>query len=315
MKTVQEAPLSPNTRVFVRCDLDVPIVNNQAEETSRLESLLPTLKFLQEKKAKIIIAGHMADDQSTVVLKPFFDDKLGAGSYILLENLRLNPGEKENSTVYAKELAEKSDIYVNESFATSHREHASIVEIPKYLPAYAGLHLAQEIETLTKIIKNPKHPLVTVIGGAKLESKLPVVNKFLEIADAVLLGGKLWSEWKEKVPENLFLPLGNIPNGLDISPETIDGFSKIISSAATVIWVGPMGYYQNPEYIKGTQGVAEAIINSRAFSVVGGGDTITALNKLGLLEKFNFVSTGGGAMLDFLAKGTLPGLEALNYHG
>jgi phosphoglycerate kinase len=152
---------------------------------------------------------------------------------------------------------------------------------------------------------------VAIIGGAKIESKLPVVQKFLEIADAVLLGGKISMEWTGEVPENLYLAKDFARGKKDIGKKTTEGFSEIISYAHTIIWAGPMGLYEEKPYDEGTKTIANAILESGAFSVIGGGDTTAAVHKLGLLDKFDFVSTGGGAMLDFLAKGTLPGLEVL----
>lgn len=313
MNSVETAQITPGTRVFVRCDIDVPIENGQIGETYRLESILPTLLFLKEKKAKIIIAGQIGDETSTKILLPYFTEKLGEGNFELLENLRFNPGEKKNDPKFAAELASKADIYVNECFSTSHREHASFVELPKLLPSYAGFRLIKEVENLSKILDNPNKPLVAIIGGAKIESKLPVVQKFLEIADAVLLGGKVSMEWKGAVPEKLYLSKDFAKGKKDIGPKTIEGFSEIISYARTIIWAGPMGLYEEKPYDTGTRSIADAIINSKAFSVIGGGDTTAAVNKFGLLDKFGFASTGGGAMLDFLAKGTLPGLKALGY--
>ena len=205
MNSVSIAPINSRTRVLVVCDIDVPIKNGEIVEKFRLNALLPTLKLIIEKGAHPIIAGHMKDGQSTQVLIPYFDENLGKGKYQLLENLRLDPGEQKNDPAFSQKLAKKADIYVNEIFSTSHREHASIVGVPKLLPSYAGLRLEKEVENLSKIMKNPKRPLVAVIGGAKLESKLPLVQKFIQTADAVLLGGKLFLDWRDEVPTNLRL--------------------------------------------------------------------------------------------------------------
>ena len=169
--------------------------------------------------------------------------------------------------------------------------------------------------TLKKAVENPKKPLVAIIGGAKVESKLPVINKFLRISDAVLIGGKLGMEWKQSIPDNMFMPKDYLEDNKDIGPETVKGFAAIIQTAKTIIWAGPMGAYEEEKYAGGTRSIAEAIVSSPAFKIAGGGDTLAALNKFGYLERFDFVSTGGGAMLEFIAKGTLPGLEALDYHG
>lgn len=308
-----------NKKVLVRCDLDVPIENGKILESYRLEAALPTLKYLQRSGAKVIIAGHMGKpdgkvDQklSTEQLKSFFDQKLGLDSFELLENLRFDSREEANDEEFAKELAQLADIYVNESFATSHRNHASIVGIPKYLPHFAGLRFEQEIENLSKVLNNPAKPLVAIIGGAKLESKKPVVSKFLEIADYVLLGQKLGLDWKDEIPENLHLPIDAKDQIFDIGPETINEYKKIIASAKTIIWAGPMGIFEEPAHEKGTKEIAQAIADAQAYKVAGGGNTVDAINRYHLGDKINFVSTGGSAMLEYLANETLPGLEALN---
>jgi len=320
MVSVEKANITNGTRVFVRCDIDVLVENEKISETFRLDVLLETLNFIIQKSGKPIIAGHIGRPEGKVVkelstqyLLPYFNEKLGEGKFELLENLRFDPREETNDETFAKELASKADIYVNESFATCHREHASIVGVPKLLSSYAGFRLQKETNTLNKVLQNPEKPLVVIIGGAKIESKAPVISRFLEIADHVLLGGKIGQEWKKNIPVNLILPTDYAPESKDIGKETIAKFAEIIRNAKTVLWVGPLGMYEDERFINGTSKVALVITeNPRIFSVVGGGDTITALNNLGHLQKFSFVSTGGGAMLEFLAKGTLVGIEALN---
>ncbi len=306
-------------RVFVRCDLDVPVENGLVKEAYRLEAALPTLNLLKQAGAKIIIAGHMGKPEgklvyefSTKQLLPFFNEKLGEGNFELLENLRFDSREETNDENYARELASKADIYVNESFATSHREHASIVGVPKYLPHFAGLQFAKEVENLSKVLKNPEKPFIAIIGGAKLESKKPVVSKFLQIADFVLLGQKLGLDWREPVPQNLVLPIDYNDQQWDIGPITAAKYAQIISTAKTIVWCGPMGVFEEPEHSMGTKTIGEAVVNSGAFSVAGGGNTVDALDRFGFFNKINFVSTGGSAMLEFLVNETLPGLEALN---
>ena len=322
MNPIDSANITAQTRVFVCCDLDVPIRNGRIDETYRLEAVLPTLLYLKQFTKNIIIAGHLGKPKgqvvpelSTQILKPFFDEHLGSGNYELMENLRFDPREETNDPEYARELASKADIYVNEIFSTSHRKHASIIGIPRLIPSFAGKRLILEVVTLKKAVENPKKPLVAIIGGAKVESKLPVINKFLRISDAVLIGGKLGMEWKQSIPDNMFMPKDYLEDNKDIGPETVKGFAAIIQTAKTIIWAGPMGAYEEEKYAGGTRSIAEAIVSSPAFKIAGGGDTLAALNKFGYLERFDFVSTGGGAMLEFIAKGTLPGLEALDYHG
>ncbi len=323
MRTLHEAPIFRGTRVFVRCDLDVLIKDGKILEPYRLEASLPTLKYIIKQGGFPVIAGHMGKPNgkftpeiSTKNLEPFFTEHLGAKNFQLLENLRFDPREELNDETYARELASHADIYVNESFATNHRAHTSIDKITNYLPSYAGLHLEKEITVLSKVLSNAEKPLVVIIGGAKIEDKLPVIEKFLKIADLVLLGGKLSQEWKGPVASNLRLPIDYALEKKDIGPKTIASYLAIISSARTVLWVGPMGQYENPQFILGTKEIAHAILRNSDdnFSVVGGGDTITALSQITHLNRFNFVSTGGSAMLQFLAGGILPGLQALGYH-
>ncbi len=322
MQKVQEAPIFQRTKVFVRCDLDVPIENGKILERYRLDSSLETLNYIKEKGALPVIAGHIGkpggvydENLSTRNLLPYFNDKLGENNFELLENLRFDPREEQNNEAYAKELALRADIYVNECFATSHREHTSVVLLPKIIPHYAGFRLQKEIETLGLLIRSAEKPFVGIVGGAKLESKMPVINKLLAICDTVLLGGKLSSSWNSTIPNNLVLPSDSI-DGKDIGPQTIERFASIISSAKTVLWVGPLGLYEEEKYNRGTSEIAFHISKltkgSKLKSVVGGGDTIAALESIGLLHTFSFASTGGGAMLQFLVDGTLPGIEVLN---
>lgn len=320
MKSIKDADISSQTRVLVRGDLDVPLKNGEIVDTFRIDHLLPTLNFLKSKDAPIIIIGKLGrpngeyvEELSTKHLKPYFDSKLGEGNYELLENLRFDSREEENSEDFAKELAEKADIYVNDSFAVSHRRHTSLVGVPKLLPSYAGLRLVDEVDNLEKVIKNPIKPLVAIVGGAKIETKKPVISKFLKIADKVLVGGKIGLDWDEGTPENLLLPLDYAKDDKDIGDKTIALFEKEISNAKTVVWSGPMGMFEDSEFEKGTQKIGNAIVDSNTFSIVGGGDTIAALNKFELFDEIGFVSVGGGAMLEFLVKGSLPGLEALGY--
>ncbi|MFC1622079.1 phosphoglycerate kinase [Patescibacteria group bacterium] len=304
VKSIQNADIQPQTKVFIRYDLDIK------SNTFRLDRGLSTLKLILEKGGFPIIAGHRGKNKSTSDLKPYFDKHLGQGNYELLENLRFDIREEQNSKEFAKELVQKAEVYVNECFATSHREHTSIVTLPKLLPSFAGLNLLQELNTMDYVLNASEKPLIVVIGGAKIESKLPVVTKFLETADSVLLGGRVALEWKEKTPKNLILPK-DYKDNKDIGDETIKEFLQIIQKARTIVWGGPMGMYENPNYAKGTVEIAKAISESGGFSVIGGGDTIEAVDQLGLLGEIDFVSAGGGAMLKYLAEGNLVGIEAL----
>ena len=233
---------------------------------------------------------------------------------ILLENLRFWPGETENNQEFAKQLANLADIYINEAFGNCHRNHASVVALPALLPHAAGIHLAKEVEVLSALLKNPKKPFVAIVGGAKIETKLPLVEHLSKIADFVLVGGEL-----PKAIENLKLKIENLEHiiigrltedGKDISEESIKQFTDVIANAKTVVWNGPLGLFEQG-YDKGSIAVARAIIESPAYEVVGGGETVEFLVKNNLLSRFSFVSSGGGAMLEFLSGKTLSALKAL----
>lgn len=322
MQTLKEDVIKPGQRVLVRAPLDVLAADGKIKDFFRLNAALPTLKYITAHGAKPIIMGHIEPTTlSTSHLKPFFDQNLGPTSYELLENLRADPREIANDDGFAKELATKGDIYVNESFETCHRKHTSIVGIPKYLPAYAGFQLVCEIEMLTKIMQKPEQPLITLIGGIKIESKLSVVQKFALLSSHVLLGAGLSKEY-EKLDattrakySNILSPFDYAEHDYDIGGQTIEKYVGLIATAKSVLWSGPTGWFENPLYEEGTRRIVQAICDvtkNGALSVVGGGDTVAAITKFGILDKFTFVSTGGGAMLEFLANGTLPGTTALN---
>ncbi len=319
MKCVNQAQIGKGTRVLVRCDLDVSVKEGVVVEPFRLDSALPTLKYIVDKGGLPIICGHVGRPKgkadpalSTSQLKPYFDANLGH-AYELLENLRFDEREEADDADFVKELADKADLYVNESFATCHRKASSITGVAKLLPAYAGFQLVKEVDSLKKVLENPARPLVAIIGGAKIESKKPVIQKFAQLADAVLVGGRLALEEPITI-DKVFCPKDYVDNK-DIGPLTLEGWRDMIINAKTVVWAGPMGLFEEKTYAVGTKQVAEFIIESVArgsFALAGGGDTVTALNRFGLFHKFSFVSTGGSAMLDFLVDGTLPGIEALN---
>ena len=324
MRTLKQAPIQKGDRIFVRYDLDVSIKNGKVVDTYRLDSGLETLNYIIDKGAFPVIAGHMGKPEgkvvpslSTAVLKPYFDSKIGVGKYELLENLRFDPREEQDSIEFARELTQKSNtiIYVNESFATSHRKHTSFIAITKVLQGYAGLHLEKEVETLSQIIKDPKRPLAVLIGGAKLESKMPVISKFLDIADNVMLGGRVGFEWQGEIPEKLLLPSQENKSALDIDSKAIAKYCEVLENSKTFLWAGPMGVFEKEHYEAGTRDIATKAAKltkeGKLFSVAGGGDTVDALQKFGVMSDFSFVSVGGGAMLEFLANGTLPGIEAL----
>lgn len=309
-------------RIIVRADLDVPIEEGKILEPFRLEQSLETLKYIKSQGGFPVIIGHMGKPNgkfdaklSTKQLAAFYDEHLGANNYEILENLRFEPGEEENDHEFAKKIAQYGAIYVNDSFAVCHRKHASIIGIPELLPSYAGLELMNEVEALNKVLTQPVAPFVAIVGGAKIESKLPTITNLLKIANTVLVGGKIGLEWNLEIPVNLVLPQDYATEKKDIGAKTIANYQNIISNAKTIVWAGPMGTYEDERYMGGTKGLAISVATATeqgAFSVIGGGDTIAAIDKTGLLHKISFISTGGGAMLEFLAHGTLAGIKALN---
>jgi phosphoglycerate kinase len=309
-------------RVVLRIDMDVPIKNGVVLEDLRLHAAMDTLTLCIQDAASTTVIGHIGRPNGQEIpefsVKPvvewiehyFAEHYLDEGKLHVLENLRFEPGEDEASLDYAKELASVGDVFVNEAFA-AHRRAASTTVLPTLLPSAAGLTFANEVDTLLEVRSNPKRPLVAIVGGVKMEDKWEAVLNFARFCDAVLVGGLLPIKVREsnsEVPQNVLLA-ELAPNGLDISAQSIELFKQQIMSAKQVIWAGPMGKYEDPIGNKGTLELGRAVIASGAESVIGGGDTITALKEL--LTQFGFVSTGGGAMLKLLTEGTLPTIEAL----
>ena len=334
LKTLKETEVS-GKRVLLRADLDVPIENGEVGEDYRLRALLPTLNYLLENKAEIIILGHLGrpdgKENPDLSLKPIaarLSELSGVGidllpqlpsnpsglipKLLMLENLRFWPGEEENDPAFAKQLAGLGDLYVNDSFAASHRAHASIAGVPHHLPAFAGLRLAEEIKELGGVLGDPERPLVFILGGAKTETKAPLVSNFAEVADSILLGGLLMFDQSLRKISRTVFPVDAVET-FDIGPETEKKFTEIIKNAKTVVWNGPMGKWEDDKYAAGTRAVAKSLAEHPGKTIVGGGDTIAALSAFGLLEKMKYVSMGGGAMLEFLAGKELPGLVALGY--
>jgi 3-phosphoglycerate kinase len=307
-------------KILVRCDLDALDKSGELKDTYRLFACLKTLNFILEQGGFAYICGHIGKTQtpnetfSTKKLFSFFEKNLINKNFEILENLRFNEGEEKNSETFAKELANGKDIYVNESFATSHRDHASITGVVKLLPSFFGLHFEDELENLNYVLESNHKPLVVIIGGAKIESKKPTIDKFLNIADYILVGGKLLFEESLKNNPKVILAQAN-NNGLDINEESISKFKEYIFNAKTIFWSGPMGNIENPDSAKGSFEIAEFISKSGAYSVVGGGDTVAFLEKNNLTHKFSFVSVGGSALLEYLSSGTLVGIEAMKNYG
>lgn len=318
-----------NKRVLLRLDLDIPVVDGKAEEDYRLHASVPTIRLLLEKQcARITALGHRGRPNGKIdeslslnpvsevleqILKREIGHEVESLDLSVMENLRFDSGEEAENAEFAKELASQGDVYVNEAFATCHRESVSITLLPKLLPGAAGLHLLKEVENLSKVLENPKSPVVIVLGGGKMD-KAFLVDKLLDHADWLLVGGilpqKIRSYCRESDGKMCVSAAHLTHDGKDITPDSARNFAEIIKGAGTIVWNGPMGDVDN-NFWEGTQIIADAVADSHGFKVVGGGDTIHALGKLELLGKMDYVSTGGGAMLEFLAYGDLPGLVAL----
>ncbi len=316
MKTLKDFDVK-NKLVLIRCDFNIPLdKKGNITDDFRIKQTIPTIEYLLRNEAKVILMSHLAGNRHLNVIwkrvKKYL--KTNTKEVVFLDNLRLNEGEKENSDEFAKELAKLGDIYINDAFGVCHRKHASVVGIPKYLPSGAGFLLEKEIKVLSKVLESPERPLVAIIGGIKIESKAKVIEQFLEKADYVLIGGKIAYNLN-LTSSKLHLPV-DYKDDLDIGPKTIEMFSEIIRKAKMIVWAGPLGKFEDPVYEQGTKEIAEEISkNDKAFKIAGGGDTIFALTKFRLRDKFDHISTGGGAMLQFLSGEELPGLKALGYYG
>ena len=379
-------------KVLLRVDLNVPMKNGAITETSRIEKILPTIKLLIEKKAKIILLSHIGRPKGKVVsemsLEPISKklsqylnkevlfnknkinentiseiNKVSNGSIMMLENIRFNEGEETNDKEFSKKISTLGDIYVNDAFSCSHRAHASIDGITKYLPSYFGLQIIEEINALKKITSEIKNPITLIIGGSKISTKIKIIKNLIKKFDNIIIvggmantmlkhtGSNIGKSIYERDCENLIKEIFeksklyncqiNCPidvvvakslDGpgknkdikeieeddiiLDIGSKTILSIKEIINNSNTVLWNGPAGYFENPNFENGTKKILEIIkeknTKSKIFSVAGGGETVAAINKFNNLNSFTFVSTAGGAFLEFLEGKTLPGIKALN---
>ena len=347
MKTIKDFNVD-NKRVLVRTGLDIPLDEQGGIlDNFRIQKSLPTIKYLAENDAKVILISHLGRPVSRdnrYSLKPislqlsgllnkpvkFLDDcigeqveqeveKMSAGEIILLENLRFYKEETECGAEFAKKLAKLGNIFIQDAFGVCHREHASITEIPKFLPSGIGILIEQEMKILSELRKKPQKPLIVIIGGAKAKTKIKALNKISEIADEVLIGHLIQEEIDEQNfeiqnPQKIVEPIDSLRldnKDLDIGAKTIDLFTQKILTAKTIFWNGPLGNINDEKFTQGSLEIAKAIIASGAYSIVGGGDTVGFLQQNNLRDKFNFVSSGGGAMLVFLSENPLPGLSAL----
>ncbi|MFC1801939.1 phosphoglycerate kinase [Patescibacteria group bacterium] len=377
MKSIVGVKNIKGKKVLLRLDLNVSLENGLVQDDSRIRKILPTIRFLREQKAKIIIVSHIGRNK-TDSLRPVFDymkmkmadvftetsfveDDIWGGEVeqaiarmndsdiLVLENIRRYEEEFKNDVSFSERLASLGDIYVNEAFSVSHRSHSSVVGLPKIIPSYSGILFEEEVKSLSKVFEAPK-PFLLILGGNKLETKLPLIKRFLDIADYIYIGGapannffkqKGWNVGQSLHSEKTFgldelmdnekviLPtdvtVKNLQgsfikktnkvldedNILDLGPESFEKIKDLIKESRFVLWNGPVGDYKNG-FGKYTIEIAKEIAESEIYSVVGGGDTVASISELGLSDKFSFISTGGGAMLEFLVNKTLVGIEALN---
>ena len=391
-KSVRDVDVA-GKRVFVRVDFNVPVENGVITDDTRIVETLPTIKYLVERGAKVILASHMGRPKGQVVEelrlnlqaqrlsellggKPVVkvDELIGDavkakiaelkdGDILLLENVRFHPGEEKNDPELAKAFAELADLYVNDAFGAAHRAHASTEGIAHHLPAVSGLLMERELEVLGKALNNPDRPFTAIIGGSKVKDKIDVINKMIEIADNIIIGGGLsytffkaqgveigkslldeskldavlgFMQKAKELGKNFRLPVDivitdefsanaktkvvdimneGIPadhEGIDIGPKTREIYADIIKNSKLVVWNGPMGVFEIEPFSHGTRAIAEACAATSAYTVIGGGDSAAAVEKFGLKDKMDHISTGGGASLEFMEGKKLPGVEALN---
>jgi phosphoglycerate kinase len=375
-------------RVLVRVDFNVPLRNGQVTDDTRIRASMPTIKYLLDRKAKVILVSHLGRPKGRVVddyrLDPVRDrlsailgeevlkadevvgpavkkavDSLEPGGVLLLENIRFHPGEEKNDEELARQLAGLADIYVNDAFGAAHRAHASTAGVARFLPAVAGKLMEKEIRIMGRALAEPERPFVAILGGAKVSDKMGVIENLFKKVDKLLIGGgmantflraqgyptgkslveedkielagRLWLQAAETgvevclpvdvvVAESIQASGGRVVKDtevadtemiVDIGPETAALFGKILQTARTVIWNGPMGVFENPAFARGTLAVAQAMAGVSGITIVGGGDSVAAVEQAGLAEKMTHISTGGGASLEFLEGKELPGVVSL----
>ena len=340
-RSVRDADVG-GKRVLVRADLNVPLEDGRVADDTRIRAALPTLELLLERAAlEAVVCSHLGRPKGpdpAYSMKPV-EEHLRAllpdERILVLENTRFHPGETKNDPAFARELADDCHLFVNDAFGSAQRAHASTVGVAHLLPAYAGLLLERELEELGKLLGDVERPFILVSGGAKVEDKLGVLRNLGGKADSVLIGGKMAEELRDSSPlgfpvelpidvvaasafepdaETKIVPYDRLPEGwlgLDIGPETRASFAEKIGEARTILWNGPMGVFEWPRFAEGTNAVAQAVAAAHAYSVVGGADSVRALTELGLQDQVSWVSTGGGAALEFLEGKELPGVAVI----
>lgn len=375
MKSIKQIKNLKGKKVLLRVDFNVPIKDGRVVDDFRIKSSLPTIDFLLKKGARVILISHLGKDGREglePVIRHFFAiSKIDKSKVTFFDNIRKFPGEMENDMAFARDIAKLGDVYVNDAFSVSHRAHASVVLLPKLLPAYAGLQLMEEVKNLSRAFTRVKHPFLFILGGAKFSTKMPLIKKYLKLADYVFVGGALANDFLkasgcdigeslvddsnfgiEKLLKNkkLILPTDVFVRSdtlsamagsvslrkmsevkteveteektgiktneaiIDIGEKSVDDLSGLVKDSKLILWNGPLGKYEDGG-AEATKKILKLISNSKAESIIGGGDLVSVLSSLqdeGYKIKANmFVSTGGGATLDFLADGTLPGIKAL----
>jgi phosphoglycerate kinase len=340
-RSVRDADVA-GKRVLVRADLNVPLDDGRVADDTRIRAALPTLRLLLERDAsEVTVCSHLGRPKgqdprySLRPVEAHLRSLLPDERIRLLENTRFHPGETKNDEGFARELATHGDLYVNDAFGSAHRAHASTEAVAHLLPAYAGLLLERELEELGKLLGEVERPYVAIVGGVKVEDKIGVLQALAQRADTMLIGGKMAEEIRQRNPldapvelpsdvmaaaefgedaEAKVVPADTVPEGwlgLDIGPETRARYAEKIAGARTVFWNGPMGVFEWERFAAGTEDVARAVADSGAWSVVGGGDSVRAVQQLGLADRISWVSTGGGAALEFLEGKELPGVVAI----
>ncbi len=390
MKSITDLENLNNQIVLLRLDLNVPILDGKITDTNRIDKIIPTINFLLSKNAKIIIISHVGRPKgkfkSELSLKPIRDNlsskvnenvklektnifnlkkkelfKSVDEKLIILENIRFYPEEENNNEKFSEHLAKLGDIYVNDAFSCSHREHASVTSITKFIPSYNGLQMNSEVEALKKITTEIKKPITCLIGGSKISTKIDIIKNLIPKFDNIIIvgamannilkykgyniGTSLFEKNSEKIIEEIFSEiesnscriyfpedvkvgkslkddsiqksLNQIENDdmiLDVGSKTIQNIKSVIDNSSTILWNGPLGYFENPNFSTGSLEIAKYIGNKQGeiYSVIGGGDTVSVVNSMKIKNKFNFVSTAGGAFLEYLEGKILPGIRALN---